>query len=62
PYASVAYDPEGQVAVDWGVYGAPETFLIDARGQVVWKHVGPLTMETWQREFLPLLPAAGLGP
>ena len=62
PYVSVAYDPEGQVAIDWGVYGAPETFLIDARGNVVQKYAGPMTMEVWQREFLPLLPAASPGP
>ncbi len=62
PYVSVAFDPEGRTAIDWGVYGAPETFLIDAEGRVTKKHVGPLTMEVWQREFLPLLPAAGEGP
>ncbi len=62
PYASVAYDPEGRAAIDWGVYGAPETFLMGADGRVIRKHVGPLTVETWQREFVPLLPAAGEGP
>jgi cytochrome c biogenesis protein CcmG/thiol:disulfide interchange protein DsbE len=56
PYVSVAYDPEGQTAIDWGVYGAPETFLIGADGKVVRKHVGPLTAEIWERDFLPLLP------
>jgi len=59
PYVSVAYDPEGGTAIDWGVYGAPETFLIDAEGRVIKKHIGPLTVETWQREFLPLLPSTG---
>jgi cytochrome c biogenesis protein CcmG/thiol:disulfide interchange protein DsbE len=62
PYISVAYDPEGGTAIDWGVYGAPETFLIDAEGRVIKKHIGPLTVETWQREFLPLLPSTGEGP
>jgi cytochrome c biogenesis protein CcmG, thiol:disulfide interchange protein DsbE len=52
----VAYDPEGQTAIDWGVYGAPETFLVGADGKVVRKHVGPLTAEIWERDFLPLLP------
>jgi cytochrome c biogenesis protein CcmG, thiol:disulfide interchange protein DsbE len=56
PYVSVAYDPEGQTAIDWGVYGAPETFLVGADGKVVRKHVGPLTAEIWERDFLPLLP------
>lgn len=58
PYASVAYDPEGRAAIDWGVYGAPETFLIDAGGRVVKKQIGIMTTEIWTREFLPLLPAA----
>lgn len=62
PYASVAYDPEGRTAIDWGVYGAPETFLMAADGRVIWKHIGPLTMEAWQRDFLPRLPPAGAAP
>ena len=62
PYDSVAFDPEGRVAIDWGVYGAPETFLIDASGRVVKKHIGPITLDVWQREFLPLLPAGEVGP
>ena len=57
PYVSVAYDPEGRVAIDWGVYGAPETFLIDAGGRVVRKRVGPMTTEIWERDFAPLLRA-----
>jgi cytochrome c biogenesis protein CcmG/thiol:disulfide interchange protein DsbE len=62
PYVSVAYDPEGRVAIDWGVYGAPETFLIDASGRVVKKHIGPISLDVWQREFLPLLPAGEGSP
>jgi cytochrome c biogenesis protein CcmG, thiol:disulfide interchange protein DsbE len=56
PYVAVAFDPEGRTAIDWGVYGAPETFLIGADGAVLQKHVGPLTAEIWEREFLPHLP------
>lgn len=62
PYVSVAYDPEGRTAIDWGVYGAPETFLIDASGRVAKKHIGPITLDVWEREFLPLLEAGGAGP
>lgn len=59
PYAVVAFDSDGRVAIDWGVYGAPETFLISAAGVVLHKHIGPLTLEAWQRDFLPRLgPAA----
>ena len=61
PYVSVAYDPEGRTAIDWGVTGAPETFLIDANGIVVAKYVGPMTMDIWQKEFVPLLRAGGVG-
>jgi len=62
PYVSVAFDPEGRAAIDWGVYGAPETFLIDATGRVIKKHVGPMTADVWQREFAPLLPPAERNP
>ena len=58
PYHSVAFDPDGRVAIDWGVYGAPETFLIGADGKVLHKRIGPLTLELWRRDFVPLLPAA----
>jgi cytochrome c biogenesis protein CcmG, thiol:disulfide interchange protein DsbE len=61
PYNQVAFDNEGRVAIDWGVYGAPETFLVDAQGRVRIKHVGPLTMEIWQQEFLPRIAAARRG-
>jgi cytochrome c biogenesis protein CcmG/thiol:disulfide interchange protein DsbE len=55
PYVATANDDQGRVAIDWGVYGAPETFLVDAQGIVQFKYVGPMTMETWQREFVPRL-------
>ncbi len=55
PYVATAVDMEGRVAIDWGVYGAPETFLIDADGTVLHKHLSPLTMDIWQNEFLPLV-------
>jgi cytochrome c biogenesis protein CcmG/thiol:disulfide interchange protein DsbE len=61
PYVSVAYDPEGRTAIDWGVYGAPETFLIGADGVVLEKHIGAMTAEVWQRDFVPRLPAASGG-
>ncbi len=61
PYVSVAFDPEGRTAIDWGVYGAPETFLIGADGKVLHKQIGVMTPEIWRRDFLPLLPAQGEG-
>lgn len=58
PYAVVAEDREGRTAIDWGVYGAPETFLIGPDGIVLYKHIAPMTMEVWQKEFLPRIEAA----
>ncbi len=53
PYAATGVDGDGRVAIDWGVYGAPETFLLDASGVVLYKHIAPLTMDIWHEEFLP---------
>ncbi|MDJ0927959.1 MAG: DsbE family thiol:disulfide interchange protein [Gammaproteobacteria bacterium] len=53
PYAVTGVDADGTVAIDWGVYGAPETFLIGPDGTVLYKHIAPLTMEIWETEFLP---------
>ncbi len=53
-----AFDGEGRVAIDWGVYGAPETFLVGANGKIIKKHVAPITVEIWEQEFVPLLPQA----
>lgn len=53
PYVATAVDADGKVAIDWGVYGAPETFLVDANGIIIYRHISPLTMEIWQSEFVP---------
>jgi len=58
PYDVVAVDRSGRTAIDWGVYGAPETFLVDSRGQIVYKFISPMTPEVWRREFLPRIAAA----
>jgi len=55
PYVSSGFDPEGKAAIDWGVTGAPETFLIDSDGTILHKHISPLTARVWQDDFLPLL-------
>ncbi|MBV8782811.1 MAG: DsbE family thiol:disulfide interchange protein [Gammaproteobacteria bacterium] len=55
PYEVVAVDHTGRVAIDWGVYGAPETFLVNPQGIVVYKCVGELTEEAWTAEILPRL-------
>ncbi len=61
PYAAVGVDQDGRAAIDWGVYGAPETFLISPDGIVLYKHIAPLTLEVWREEFLPRITAAGAG-
>jgi cytochrome c biogenesis protein CcmG/thiol:disulfide interchange protein DsbE len=43
------------VAIDYGVYGAPETYLIDQSGVIRYKHIGPVTPDVWQDKFLPLV-------
>jgi cytochrome c biogenesis protein CcmG, thiol:disulfide interchange protein DsbE len=58
PYQAVAFDNDGRTAIDWGVYGAPETFLVDEQGRVVYKFISPMTAEVWQREFVPRIEAA----
>ena len=55
PYTVVAVDHDGRTAIDFGVYGAPETFFIDASGRVQYRHVGAMTIDVWQREFLSRL-------
>ena len=55
PYFMVLADYEGKPAIDWGIYGAPETFLVDGAGIVRWKHVGPLSDAIIRDELLPQL-------
>ncbi|MBS0194313.1 MAG: DsbE family thiol:disulfide interchange protein [Proteobacteria bacterium] len=59
PYSLIVADVEGRTALDWGIYGAPETYLVDAHGIVRWKHVGELTPQLVDGELLPLLRASG---
>ncbi len=59
PYTVVVADRDGRTAVNFGVYGAPETFFIDADGRVQYRHVGPMTPDIWQREFVSRLPREG---
>ena len=57
PYVFSAFDEDGRVGIDWGVYGAPETFLISPEGIVLHKHLGPLTQAIWESDFVPLIEA-----
>lgn len=55
PYHAVGVDPKGRAAIDWGVYGVPETFLVGRDGTIVHKFVGPLTPEAVSSTLLPLI-------
>jgi cytochrome c biogenesis protein CcmG, thiol:disulfide interchange protein DsbE len=61
PYWAVVADDEGRTAIDWGVYGAPETFLVDGDGVIRWKHVGPVSDADVQDGLLPALERIGAG-
>jgi cytochrome c biogenesis protein CcmG, thiol:disulfide interchange protein DsbE len=58
PYQTIAVDRDGSEAIMWGVYGAPETFLVNPQGIVVYKYIGPITQDAWQQQILPRLPPA----
>ena len=51
PFVKIGFDPESAVAIDWGVYGAPETFLINAEGVILAKHAGGITPTVWAKKF-----------
>ena len=55
PYVANAFDADGRTGIDWGVYGAPETFIMDRDGIIRHKHIGPLTREALVQEILPLI-------
>ncbi|MGC1181680.1 DsbE family thiol:disulfide interchange protein [Legionella sp.] len=55
PYQLVVQDREGKVAIDLGVYGAPETFVIDKKGIIRYRHAGIIDEELWQKEMKPLM-------
>lgn len=61
PYQAVAFDADGRTAINWGVYGAPETFLVDGQGKIIYKFISPMTPQVWEHEFLPRIAAARRG-
>lgn len=62
PYAAIGTDAAGRAAIDWGVYGVPETFLIGRDGTILYKHVGPLSPRAVTAELLPQLEKALAAP
>jgi cytochrome c biogenesis protein CcmG/thiol:disulfide interchange protein DsbE len=55
PYDASLFDQDGRVGIDWGVYGVPETFIIDRQGVVRFKHIGPLTPDVIRSRIEPLV-------
>ncbi|HXC72473.1 MAG TPA: DsbE family thiol:disulfide interchange protein [Pyrinomonadaceae bacterium] len=55
PYLLSAVDLDGRVAIDYGVYGAPETYIIDKKGTIRLKHVGPVMPDVWEKKILPMV-------
>ena len=55
PYDASVMDRDGRVGIDWGVYGVPETFVIDKKGTIRYKQIGPVTAEALEKKILPLV-------
>jgi cytochrome c biogenesis protein CcmG, thiol:disulfide interchange protein DsbE len=55
PYAASVSDAEGKVGIDYGVYGVPETYIVDDKGMIRHKHIGPITPEVLEAKILPLV-------
>jgi len=55
PYVLSAFDASGRVGINYGVYGVPETYVIDQQGIIRHKHIGPLTPEVMQKKIIPLI-------
>jgi cytochrome c biogenesis protein CcmG, thiol:disulfide interchange protein DsbE len=58
PYHLIGVDPAGRTVIDWGVYGVPETFIVERDGRIAFKHVGPITAEVLAGSIRPALEAA----
>jgi cytochrome c biogenesis protein CcmG, thiol:disulfide interchange protein DsbE len=55
PYHVIAFDQDGRVGIDWGVYGAPETFIIDRKGTIRYKQIGPIDQTVWRETLRPIV-------
>jgi cytochrome c biogenesis protein CcmG/thiol:disulfide interchange protein DsbE len=55
PYDMNGFDPDNTVGIHWGVYGAPETFVVDPNGIIRYKHIGPIDRAVWEETLEPLV-------
>jgi cytochrome c biogenesis protein CcmG/thiol:disulfide interchange protein DsbE len=58
PFTAVGTDGQGRAAIEWGVYGTPETFVVNGKGQIVYKHVGPISEDSLKTKLLPAIEKA----
>lgn len=58
PYNAIGVDQSGRTAIDWGVYGVPETYVVDRGGRILYRHVGPLTNEAVATDLMPVVERA----
>lgn len=61
PYQRIGGDADNRVSIDWGVYGVPETFVVNAAGVITFKHVGPISPESLEKEVIPAIEKAKAG-
>jgi cytochrome c biogenesis protein CcmG/thiol:disulfide interchange protein DsbE len=62
PFARIARDDDGRASIEWGVYGVPETYVVDGRGIVRLKYVGPLSDDVLAQQLVPAIKAAQQNP
>ncbi|NVJ92781.1 MAG: DsbE family thiol:disulfide interchange protein [Methylocystaceae bacterium] len=55
PYTKIGVDATGETIIDWGITGAPETFVVDKKGIIRYKHIGPITRRSWEKTLWPLI-------
>ena len=58
PFTLIGVDRKGRAAIEWGVYGVPETFVIDGQGRIVYKHIGPIQGSDIENKILPAVAKA----
>ncbi len=61
PYSRVGTDGNGRSAIEWGVYGMPESFIIDGSGKIIYKHVGPISRKDIETKIMPIIKKARAG-
>lgn len=61
PYDAIGADTNNRVSIEWGVYGVPETFVVNAEGTITYKHIGPISPESYETSLLPAIEAARRG-